>query len=271
MINLYNKVSVACSKVLTNAYSTSFSSGINCLAKEVHDPVYAIYGFVRVADEIVDTFYGFNQAELFDQFKKDTYQSIEKGISLNPILQAFQEVVNTYKIPLEYIEAFFYSMEVDLSKKDYDQSEYEKYIYGSAEVVGLMCLKVFCKGDNQTFEQLKGEACALGSAFQKINFLRDIKSDFEERGRIYFPGLDYENFMESDKRLIEQDIEKDFKKGLEGIQKLPQNAKKGVMLAYNYYVCLLEKVKKASVEDLKQNRIRVPNWQKLYIYIRLFI
>ena len=269
MADFYSKVSLGCSKWFTNAYSTSFSSGINSLAKEIHDPIYAIYGFVRLADEIVDTFYGHNQEELLERCKLDTYLAIDEGISLNPILHAFQEVVRKYDIPKEFIEAFFYSMELDLTKTEYNEEEYKKYIYGSAEVVGLMCLKVFCAGTAQSFDDLAKEACALGSAFQKINFLRDIKSDFEDRGRVYFPGLNYETFSEADKIAIEADLQIDFDKGFQGIQKLPENAKKGVLLAYTYYVELFEKIKKCSAADLKQSRIRVSDWQKLLLYLKL--
>ncbi len=269
MNDFYNQVSLACSKGFTNAYSTSFSSGISSLSQELHDPIYAIYGFVRLADEIVDTFYGFNQVELLKRCEQETYLAIQEGISLNPILHSFQEVVNEYKIPLDYIKAFLYSMELDLTKTSYSEKEYKEYIYGSAEVVGLMCLKVFCKGDDAQFELLKEDACALGSAFQKINFLRDVKSDFEDRGRVYFPHLDYENFSEADKKSIEDDLALEFEKGLNGIHRLPGSAQKGVLLAYQYYVRLFEKIKKCSVSDLKKSRIRVSGWEKLGIFLRL--
>lgn len=269
MNEFYSKVSLGCSKWFTNAYSTSFSSGIHNLAKDIHDPIYAIYGFVRLADEIVDTFYGFNQVELLKRCEQETYLAIEEGISLNPILHSFQEVVRAYQIPKEFIEAFFYSMELDLTKTRYNQEEYKKYIYGSAEVIGLMCLKVFCKDNPSDFDHLKEEACALGSAFQKINFLRDVKSDFEDRGRVYFPNLDYQHFSEEDKKAIEEDLQIDFDLGLKGIEKLPQNAQKGVRLAYNYYIRLFEKIKKCSASDLKKTRIRVSDWEKLGIYLRL--
>lgn len=269
MNDFYAKVSLGCSKWFTNAYSTSFSSGINNLSKEIHDPIYAIYGFVRLADEIVDTFYGYNQVELLKRCEHDTYQAIDEGISLNPILHSFQEVVNAYEIPKEYIAAFFYSMELDLTKTRYTEEEYKKYIYGSAEVVGLMCLKVFCKNTSANFDALKDEACALGSAFQKINFLRDVKSDYEDRGRVYFPGLDYDQFSEEDKKAIEADLEIDFEQGRRGIEKLPANAQNGVRLAYTYYIRLFEKIKKCSASDLKQSRIRVSDWEKLGIYLKL--
>jgi 15-cis-phytoene synthase len=269
MNDFYTRVSLGCSKGFTNAYSTSFSAGIHNLSKEIHDPIYAIYGFVRLADEIVDTFYGYDQAALLKRCEKDTYEAIEEGISLNPILQAFQDVVNTYKIPKEFIEAFMYSMELDLTKTSYTEEEYKKYIYGSAEVVGLMCLKVFCKDNPSDFDHLKEEACALGSAFQKINFLRDIKSDFEDRGRVYFPKIDYASFSDEDKKLIEEDLAQEFAKGLSGINKLPQNCQKGVRLAYNYYIRLFEKIKSCSAADLKNSRIRVSDLEKLGIYVRL--
>ena len=268
-MDLYLQVSLDASKRLTQAYSTSFSSGIRTLDKEYHEAIYAIYGFVRLADEIVDTFYGQDQASLLTRFRQDTYQAIEEKISLNPILHSFQWAVNTYHMERELIDAFLYSMEMDLSDRDYDEALYKQYIYGSAEVVGLMCLRVFCAGDLSEYERLKPDACALGSAFQKINFLRDIKSDFEDRGRVYFPGIDYNNFTESEKKEIEADIQADFDAGLRGIQNLPKTARKGVLLAYEYYIRLFEKIKQVPVERLKSERIRVPDWEKLLIYLRV--
>ncbi|MHA8065759.1 phytoene/squalene synthase family protein [Aquirufa sp. ROCK2-A2] len=270
-MDLYQEVSLACSKLLTNAYSTSFSMGIRTLNKRVHDPIYAIYGFVRLADEIVDTFHNHNKKVLFERFKTETYLAIDERISLNPILQSFQEVVNEYQIDHEFIEAFLYSMELDLTETIYDESEYKKYIYGSAEVVGLMCLRVFCKGNPAHFDFLKNDACALGSAFQKINFLRDIRSDFEERGRVYFPGIDYLTMTDAQKKEIEDDIQLDFDAGLRGIKDLPSNAQKGVRLAYEYYIRLFEKIKSMPVDVIKNERIRVPNWEKMMIYIQLLL
>ena len=268
-MDLYLQVSLDASKRLTQAYSTSFSSGIRTLDKEYHEAIYAIYGFVRLADEIVDTFYGQDQASLLTRFRQDTYQAIEEKISLNPILHSFQWAVNTYHMERELIDAFLYSMEMDLSDRDYDEALYKQYIYGSAEVVGLMCLRVFCAGDLAEYERLKPDACALGSAFQKINFLRDIKSDFEDRGRVYFPGIDYEQFTDLQKKEIEADIQADFDAGLRGIENLPAKAKKGVLLAYEYYIRLFEKIKQVPVARLKSERIRVPDWEKLLIYLRV--
>lgn len=268
-MDLYLQVSLDASKRLTQAYSTSFSSGIRTLDKEYHEAIYAIYGFVRLADEIVDTFYEQDQADLLARFRQDTYQAIEEKISLNPILHSFQWAVNTFHMERDLIDAFLYSMEMDLTDQDYNVDLYKKYIYGSAEVVGLMCLRVFCAGDIAEYERLKPDACALGSAFQKINFLRDIKSDFEDRGRVYFPGIDYEQFTDLQKKEIEADIQKDFDAGLRGIENLPKKAKKGVLLAYEYYIRLFEKIKQVPVERLKSERIRVPDWEKLLIYLRV--
>jgi phytoene/squalene synthetase len=268
-MDLYLQVSLDASKRLTQAYSTSFSSGIRTLDKEYHEAIYAIYGFVRLADEIVDTFYEQDQTDLLARFRQDTYQAIEEKISLNPILHSFQWAVNTFHMERDLIDAFLYSMEMDLTDQDYDVDLYKKYIYGSAEVVGLMCLRVFCAGDIVEYERLKPDACALGSAFQKINFLRDIKSDFEDRGRVYFPGIDYEQFTDLQKKEIEADIQKDFDAGLRGIENLPKKAKKGVLLAYEYYIRLFEKIKQVPVERLKSERIRVPDWEKLLIYLRV--
>jgi len=213
MIDLYHSVSKECSKLVTNRYSTSFSMGIRLFDKVFRAPIYSIYGFVRFADEIVDSFHGFDKKKLLEEFKLDTFKAIESGISLNPILHAFQKVVKDYSIDKELITAFLDSMEMDLYNKNYDQTEYEKYIYGSAEVVGLMCLKVFTKGNEQEYLRLRDPARSLGSAFQKINFLRDIKSDYEERGRVYFPNVDFNDFSKTEKEAIEQDIRIDFEDG----------------------------------------------------------
>ncbi len=268
-MDLYLQVSLDASKRLTQAYSTSFSSGIRTLDKSYHEAIYAVYGFVRLADEIVDTFYEQDQADLLTRFRQDTYRAIEEKISLNPILHSFQWAVNKFHMERDLIDAFLYSMEMDLTDRVYDQATYKQYIYGSAEVVGLMCLRVFCAGDLAEYERLKPDACALGSAFQKINFLRDIKSDFEDRGRVYFPGIDYNNFTESEKKEIEADIQADFDAGLRGIENLPKTARKGVLLAYEYYIRLFEKIKLVPVERLKSERIRVPDLEKLLIYFRV--
>ncbi|MEK6547090.1 MAG: phytoene/squalene synthase family protein [Bacteroidota bacterium] len=268
-MDLYLQVSLEASKRLTQAYSTSFSSGIRTLDKEYHEAIYAIYAFVRLADEIVDSFYEQDQAGLLLQFRQDTHRAIEERLSMNPILHAFQWAVNTYQMERALIDAFLYSMEMDLTDRVYDAASYKEYIYGSAEVVGLMCLRVFCAGDLDAYDRLQSDACALGSAFQKINFLRDIKSDFEVRSRVYFPGVDYELFSDLQKKEIESDIQADFDAGLRGIENLPLKAKKGVFLAYEYYIRLFEKIKNVPVERLKSERIRVPDWEKFLIYLRV--
>jgi phytoene/squalene synthetase len=262
MMELYNKVCRECSKHITNRYSTSFSMGIRVFDKRFRSPIYAVYGFVRFADEIVDTFHDFPKKALLDRFREDTYRAIEERISLNPVLHAFQETVHQYQIERELIDAFLDSMEMDLHFDRYHDSLYKKYIYGSAEVVGLMCLRVFVEGDNEQYERLKAPACSLGSAFQKINFLRDMKSDFDERGRVYFPGVDYTRFCQQDKLEIEADIKKDFDDAYKGIVQLPEGARFGVYLAYIYYTNLFKKIRSAPADRVTQERIRVPNRRK---------
>jgi phytoene/squalene synthetase len=262
MMELYNKVCRECSKHITNRYSTSFSMGIRVFDKRFRSPIYAVYGFVRFADEIVDTFHEFPKKALLDRFREDTYRAIEERISLNPVLHAFQETVHQYQIERELIDAFLDSMEMDLHFDRYHDSLYKKYIYGSAEVVGLMCLRVFVEGDNEQYERLKAPACSLGSAFQKINFLRDMKSDFDERGRVYFPGVDYTRFCQQDKLEIEADIKKDFDDAYKGIVQLPEGARFGVYLAYIYYTNLFKKIRSAPADRVTQERIRVPNQRK---------
>jgi 15-cis-phytoene synthase len=266
-IELFNQTTLECSKLITQRYSTSFTLGIKTLDKKFHLPIYAIYGFVRYADEIVDTFHNHNKQSLLAQFKKDTYEAIESEISLNPVLHAFQLMVNKYKIDLDLIEAFLHSMEMDLDFKIYNDSKYHEYIYGSAEVVGLMCLKIFCEGNDEMYHRLKEPACKLGAAFQKVNFLRDLKSDFEERGRVYFPGVDFLQFDKSAKSLIEEDIQKDFNDSLIGIERLPQGAKLGVKVAYLYYQKLFDKIKGLPAETITQKRIRIPNSQKISLLV----
>lgn len=265
MDQLYNKTCLECSKLVTNRYSTSFSLGIKVFEKKLRNPIYAIYGFVRFADEIVDTFHDSDKKSLLAKFRKDTHEAIAERLSLNPILNAFQLVVNEYGITAELIDAFLDSMSMDLYNVDYDRSGYEKYIYGSAEVVGLMCLKVFCHNDPDQYEKLKPSAKSLGSAFQKINFLRDIKSDYDERGRVYFPGIKYESFTNQQKEQIEADIKMDFDHALEGIKQLPNGAKLGVYLAYKYYLNLFAKIKKAPAQKVKEERIRVKDSKKAYL------
>ena len=267
---LFDQTAYECSELITKAYSTSFSLGIRTLSKEYHPAIYAIYGFVRYADEIVDTFHEHDKEDLLNRFKKDTYQAIEEKISLNPILHSFQDAVNQYNIDLDLIEAFLVSMEMDLSKKDYSDPEYKTYIYGSAEVVGLMCLKVFCEGDEDSYQSLLRPAKHLGSAFQKVNFLRDIKSDFDERGRIYFPGVDFQTFTPEDKKVIEKDIQQEFTLALEGIKRLPRGARAGVYLAYVYYSVLFKKITRLSPERIKSQRIRIPNFRKMILLVKCY-
>lgn len=271
MKQIFDNLSQEMSRVTTQRYSTSFSLGIRFLHSDMHKPIYSIYGFVRFADEIVDTFHGFDKARLLADFKSQTYQSIEDGISLNPILNSFQWVVNKYNIPLELIETFLKSMEMDLDKNMYDKYGYEEYILGSAEVVGLMCLKVFVEGDEGEYTRLKPLAMKLGSAFQKINFLRDLKADYHELGRTYFPGIDLNEFNSRVKKEIEEDIEIDFKLGYEGIKQLPKKARFGVYVAYIYYYKLFNKIKGTPAHTILNERIRIPNNKKLRILLSSYV
>ena len=265
MMNLFHEVSQDCSRITTEKYSTSFSSAIRLLHKDLRTPICNIYGFVRFADEIVDTFHGFDKAMLFEEFKKATYDAIERGISLNPILHSFQMTVNQYKIDHALIDAFLYSMELDLGKHTYDRAGYETYIYGSAEVVGLMCLYIFCEGNQAQYDALKPAAKSLGSAFQKVNFLRDVKADFEGLERMYFPDCDFTNFTHADKLAIEQDIQKDFDDAYAGILNLPIKARFGVYVAYKYYLSLFKKIQRLEPADILESRIRIPDYGKAFI------
>ncbi|MGF1585451.1 MAG: phytoene/squalene synthase family protein [Bacteroidales bacterium] len=258
----FDKVSFRASKFTTLTYSTSFSLGIRLFSKRFHEPIYAIYGFVRLADEIVDSFHEYDRQHLLNDFKIQTREAIENRISLNPILNSFQHVVNSFGIEKDLIDTFLHSMEMDLDRKSYDQYGYEKYILGSAEVVGLMCLRVFLEGDIKKYQELKSHAMSLGSAFQKINFLRDIRTDYKILGRTYFPGVDVENFDHSKRRSIEMDIEKDFRHGYEGIKKLPSGVRKGVYIAYIYYYSLFTKIRNTATPDLLSKRIRISNLMK---------
>ena len=262
MKELYDKVSIKCSRITTQSYSTSFSLGIYCLNKELRDPIYSIYGFVRFADEIVDTFHEYNKQELFDRFKEDTYRAIEEKISLNPILNSFQATVNHFSIEKELIDLFLRSMEMDLTEKNHDPDSFKEYILGSAEVVGLMCLRVFCNGNQKQYQKLKPHAMSLGSAFQKINFLRDLNADFVGMGRTYFPGLELDRFDDYNKKLIEANIEKDFHDAFAGIRQLPRTSRFGVYVAYVYYLALFKKIKNTPSEKVLQSRIRSHNRQK---------
>lgn len=262
---IFDKVSLQCSRLATTSYSTSFSLGIKFLAERFRQPVYSIYGFVRFADEIVDSFHGYDKKMLLDQFREDTRHAIENKISLNPILNSFQQAVHQYHIDRELIETFLDSMEMDLDKKYYTRKLYDLYILGSAEVVGLMCLRVFCEGDQAAYEALKHPAMKLGAAFQKVNFLRDIKADSKELGRTYFPGVDMDNFSLNDKLRIEREIAEDFAAALPGIKKLPRSSRKGVYLAYHYYHFLFRKIRQLPPHRILHERIRIPNYKKLFL------
>lgn len=265
----FNTFSSKCSDHLTREYSTSFYSAIRLLRSDLRNPIKAIYGMVRLADEIVDTFHDFNKEELLSEFRKDTFRAIENGISLNPILQNFQIAVKTYKIGADLIDAFFDSMQKDLHLSECrDEKELQQYIYGSAEVVGLMCLCVFCEGDKQLYVSLKKYAQALGAAFQKINFLRDLQSDVDDLNRAYFPTFTATSFDQSLKQKIELDIKKDFDLGFEGIKKLPLNSRFGVYVAYRYYMALFKKLKQTKPELILEKRIRIPNHLKMVIVLK---
>ena len=269
-IDLFHKSSEDCSRRIALNYSTSFSLGIRMLAVDVRPDVFNIYGIVRVADEIVDTMHEFDKETLLKDFKRETYLAIEKGISTNPILNSFQRTANKYNIGKELIEPFFNSMEEDLETNVHNSDSYSEYIYGSAEVVGLMCLKVFCNGDQGSYQELMPYAKSLGAAFQKVNFLRDIKSDLEERGRSYFPDVNFDLFTEADKDFIVEDIKEDFNHALIGIKMLPQGCKKGVYTAYVYYLELLEKIEKTQAPQILNERIRIPNYRKMLLLAKSY-
>lgn len=260
---LFDKVSFKSSKLVTKSYSTSFSLGITFLSKEIRKPIYNIYGFVRFADEIVDTFHDYDKKKLLEEFRKDTILAISRGISLNPILNSFQETVNKYEIPWDLTETFLKSMEMDLEEEFHNQASYEDYILGSAEVVGLMCLHVFTNGDKELYAELEPYAMKLGAAFQKVNFLRDANADYLELGRTYFPGVDMSDFSRKEKKEIEQDIKNDFQHALKGIKKLPRSSRKGVYLAYFYYWKLFKKIQHTPANRILDKRIRIPNTKKI--------
>jgi phytoene synthase len=268
---LFDSISIRSSRMVTKSYSTSFSLGILGLDRKYHDPIYAIYGFVRFADEIVDSFEGYPQKELLERFWKDTYQALEDKISLNPILNSFQQVVHAYEIDYDLIETFLKSMEMDLYKNEYDEAGYKAYILGSAEVVGLMCLKVFVDGNQERYLALKEPAMQLGSAFQKINFLRDLHADYQSLGRTYFPGVDLDNFNEEVKASIEADIDIDFKAGYEGIKKLPKGARFGVYIAYVYYYSLFKKIRKTHCDLILNERVRISNKRKYGLFLSSYL
>jgi phytoene/squalene synthetase len=267
MMNLYDEACFECSKLITKKYSTSFSLGIRTFDKSFRYPIYAIYGFVRYADEIVDTFHNYDQQQLICRFKEETFKAIKEGISTNPVIHSFQQVVNLYGIDHELIKAFLRSMEMDLDNKAYDQDSYQTYIYGSAEVIGLMCLRVFTS-DDVLYQSLIPKARSLGAAFQKVNFLRDVKADYIERGRTYFPGIDFNNFTEKDKLAIEAEIRRDFEEAFDGIKRLPVGTRLGVYIAYIYYLQLFKKISYTPANVILQKRIRVSDARKMSLYIK---
>jgi len=271
VITLFDLVSERCSYAITSSYSTSFSLASRLLSPTFRRGIYAIYGFVRIADEIVDSFFGYPQRQLLEEFKKDTYEAISRGISTNPILHNFSRAVNEFQIERELIESFLQSMEWDLVRRTHDDLSYKKYIFGSAEAVGLMCLRVFSGGDTKFYDEHYESAKALGSAFQKVNFLRDLKHDYEVLGRTYFPQVSLERFGPHEKKIIEEDIEQDFTHALEGIRELPTGAKLGVYVAYVYYSTLFSKLKATPAESLRQKRVRVSDLQKLFLLARSWV
>lgn len=272
MKSLFDKISFDCSKNVTKSYSTSFSAAVKMLAPSIRQDIYNIYGFVRFADEIVDTFHDYDKSKLFEMFEKDLESALDKKISLNPVLNSFQHTVHKYNIPQTMIAAFMKSMKLDLYKSEYKSyDEYNEYIYGSADVVGLMCLKVFVNGDDTKFNELEHSAMRLGSAFQKVNFLRDLKADYEDLNRTYFPNTDLSRLDEQSKQTIIKEIEADFEAGFQGILKLPLEAKFGVYTAFVYYKKLLSKLKKTPSLEIKNTRIRVPDYQKFGLLAKCYV
>jgi phytoene/squalene synthetase len=269
--HLFDDASFRCGQVMTNAYSTSFSLAIRFLNSDFHDPIHSIYGFVRLADEIVDSFHDHPKRPLMQRLRTETFEAIRDGISLNPLLHSFQSTVNRYGIDPEVVDTFLRSMEMDLERTVYDQKGYEEYILGSAEVVGLMCLKVFCEGDEALYERLKAPAMRLGSAFQKINFLRDMRTDYAELGRSYFPGLNVSEFNEETKQRIEADILKDFEAGHAGIIGLPKRARFGVYLAYVYYMALFKKISGMHAAAILNERIRISDRKKASLLVGSYV
>ena len=268
---LFDDYSRKASRHVTKKYSTSFYAGVRALDKKIRDDVHAIYGFVRFADEIVDSFHGFDKAELLEEFKNDTYKAIDRKVSLNPILNSFQTTIHKYNIDLKLIEQFLFSMAMDLEDIEYDKQKYEQYILGSAEVVGLMCLKIFVYGDEGEYEKLKPYAMKLGSSFQKINFLRDLNADFNELGRIYFPNLESGELTLENKIQIEEEIQQEFEDALIGIKMLPKSSRFGVYVSYKYYVKLLKKIQRKTANELLQERIRIANKTKVFVFAKSFL
>lgn len=268
---LFDNLSASCSKKTTQLYSTSFSLGIHFLKTEFHDPIYGIYGFVRLADEIVDSFHDYNKSFLMDKIRKDTVEAIRDKISINPILNSFQKVVHTYNIEWELIDTFLQSMEMDLMQKEHTTDSYDLYILGSAEVVGLMCLRVFAEGDDKIYNELKPFAMKLGAAFQKVNFLRDLKADYQILGRSYFPEVNFNHFSFQEKEIIQKEIEADFEQALIGIKRLPSGARRGVYLAYYYYLKLFLRIKETPPEKVMDARIRIPDYNKIGLMFRSLV
>jgi phytoene/squalene synthetase len=272
MKKLFDQVSESCSRIVTESYSTSFTLATKMLDSSIRQDIYNIYGFVRFADEIVDSFHNYDKKELLDLFEKDLKKSIEDKISLNPILNSFQKTIHSYQIDYELVDSFLNSMKLDLDKKKYlTKKEFDQYVYGSADVVGLMCLKVFVKGNKNQYDNLRPYAMSLGSAFQKVNFLRDLKADHDGLNRSYFPNLNIDEFDEPSKKIILDEIDKDFRHALKGIFKLPSSARFGVYTAYKYYLKLLNKLRKTHPLKIKSSRIRVPNYQKVNVLARSYV
>jgi len=270
-MDLFDEACFECSKIITQKYSTSFSLGIKAFQPHIRGPIYAIYGFVRYADEIVDTFHNFDKEELIRHFREDAEKAIKEGISLNPILHSFQKVVNAYGIEWELIDAFLHSMEMDLENCTHIRTSFDEYVYGSAEVVGLMCLRIFTEGNKELYNELYPTAKSLGAAFQKINFLRDLRDDFEDKGRVYFPNMDFTCFNDRMKMEIEQEIKIDFQLAYDGIKKLPENCRLGVYIAYRYYLQLFKRIKQLPASTISQTRIRVPDSEKVYLFAKALL
>jgi 15-cis-phytoene synthase len=271
MDSKYDKAAFAISRLITQRYSTSFSLGIRAFAPEYREPIYAVYGFVRFADEIVDSFHEYNKSALLKHFTEDTFIAIADKVSLNPVLHSFQKTVNDYQIDLDLIRRFLHSMEMDLEQKYYDKSQFDEYVLGSAEVVGLMCLKIFCHLDEINYQKLKPLAMHLGSAYQKVNFLRDLRADYFTLGRSYFPNINLAAFSDKDKLIIVQDIENEFKLSYTGIMQLPKSVRYGVLLSYYYYLALLRKINRTPATRIMQQRIRVNDWMKVWMFLKIII
>lgn len=268
MIELYNRTNFDVCKIITRRYSTSFSLGISLFSSEYRKAIYSIYAFVRIADEIVDTFHNYDKAAILNKFREDTFCAIKEGISTNPVLHSFQQIVHQYKIEDDLINNFLNSMEMDLYNSSYEKRQYDNYVYGSAEAVGLMCLRVFCNGSSALFDELKFPARMLGSAFQKVNFLRDIQSDIDARGRIYLPGVhSFSEIKDENKKLLEKEVELEFREALKGIIKLPDSVRLGVYTAYLYYHVLFKKIQKTSINDLFKRRVRISGAYKLLLLV----